>query len=187
MKLADQAKRRWCVLLAICALGGSARADGFDITDWVLQLPTYYGPGWTLAFIVLLLVADYVINALVIGWPAKTWSGLTAAKLARDLVPYTLWAQVADRIGALGSVLVLAALDPLLSRHGEGYFVTPLFLSKIVLSAIAIGFVVWRFARTRWGLSRGRAWILSIAGGVLTNPLLWFIGLTWLSGKGTRA
>jgi hypothetical protein len=176
------------MLLALCLLGGSARADGFDIFVWVLQLPTWWGAGRTLAFIAVLLVADYAINALVIGWPAKIWSGLPNAKLARELVRYTLWAQVADRIGALGSLVVLAALEPWLDKHREGYWVTPLIESKIALSAIAIGFVAWRYTRKRWGLSRGRAWTLSIAAAVLTNPMLWFLALSdlrgWLSSPG---
>ncbi len=168
------------VVLTLCLLGGTARADGFDITVWVLQLPTGWGPGGTMAFIAILLVADYAINALVIGWPAKRWSGLPGVKLAWELVPYTLWAQFADRIGAFGSILVLAAIDSRLDKHGEGYYIMPLIVAKTVLSAIAIGFVVWRFARKRWGLSRGRACTLSVAGGILTNPMLWFLGLTEL-------
>src|SRR5690242_12643252 len=114
------------VLLALCALGGVARADGIDIGAWVMQLPSLAGPGVVLGFIVLSLLIDYALNFLVIGWPAKRWSGFSAGKTARELVRYTLWAQVADRIGALLSVFALAALDPWLEKSREGYFVTPL-------------------------------------------------------------
>jgi hypothetical protein len=159
-----------CIFLALCAVGGLARADGIDIGAWVMQLPYYERPGLTLAYIALFLLIDYALNFLAIGWPLKAWSELTLGRIARELVRYTLWAQVADRVGALLSIPAMAALDPWLDRHSEAYFVVPLFVSKVVLSAIAIAFLVWRYARKRWGLSRGRASILCVSGALLTNP-----------------
>src|SRR5258707_11139843 len=132
------------VLLALCATSGLARADGIDLGAWVLQLPSFGGPGTTLGFLALLLLIDYALNFLVIGWLAKSWSSLTLGKVAVELVWYTLWAQVADRLGALLSIPVVIALDPWLDKHSEAYFLTPLLVSKVVLGAIAIGFVVWR-------------------------------------------
>jgi hypothetical protein len=180
MSRARSSSRITLALFALLALGGAARADGIDIGAWVLQLPSMWGPGAVLGFIVLSLLIDYGLNLVVIGLLAQHWSGLANRRIARDLVPYTLWAQVADRAGALLSVFVAAGMDHWLDHSSEAYFVVPLFVTKIVLSAILIAFVVWRFARKRWSLSRGRSAILCVAGGVLTNPGLGMIAAIWL-------
>jgi hypothetical protein len=170
MRLARSATRLVLFLLAGSALCGVARADGIDLGSWILQLPSLWSSGAVFGFVLLFLAIDYGLNLLVIGWPAKRWTGRSLGKIARDLVPYTIWAQLADRLGALLAIPATAALEPLLDKHSEGYFVTPLLVSKVVLSAIAIGFVIWRFARKRWELSRRRSWILCVAGSMLTNP-----------------
>jgi hypothetical protein len=166
--------------LALCALCGAARADGIDIAQWLLQLPQGDGPGATIALLVLLLAIDYGLNFLVIGWPMKAWSGLPLGKVAKELVWYTLCAQLADRVGALLAIPAAIALAPMFDTHG---FVAPLLLAS-VLVAIGIGFVVLAFARRRWGLSRGRAWTLSVAGAILTHPVLGFVVLGALRRPG---
>ena len=172
--------RRCLLVIAVCALGGIARADGIDIGAWVMQLPTWWGPGALLGFVVVSLLVDYALNFLVIGWLARRWSGQAGGKVARDLVAYTLWAQVADRVGAVLALLVVAASDSLLDKSSEVYFFTPLFLAKFVLSALAIGVLVWRFARKRWALSRPRSFLLGVAGGILTNPEWGMLAASWV-------
>lgn len=174
-------------VLAVCLLAGNARADGIDIGAWVMQLPTWWGPGAILGFVLVSLLIDYALNFLVIGWLAARWSGEPRRKVARDLVAYTLWAQLADRAAAVLGLITMAAMDPWLSKQSEGYFVMPLLVSKVAWSVVTIALLVLRFARKRWGLARGRSLVLGIAGGVLTNPGLGMLAAGWLLSRSSAS
>jgi hypothetical protein len=75
-------------------------------------------------------------------------------------------------------------MDPWLDKTDQWYVLTPMFVSKVVLSALAIAFLVWRYARKRWGITRGRAAILCLLGGVLTNPGWGMLAAIWILPRG---
>jgi len=129
----------------------------------------------TVAVIAGLMLANYALNALVVGLPAVRWGTEPAPRVARGLVTFTLLGQVADRIGAVVAV-PLMALYALIFRGGG--WVAPLLVCNFVLSGLAVAWMAYRFHRFRWGVARDRARLLAVLAGVLTNPA-WVLGL-WL-------
>ena len=169
--------RPWCarcvvVAVAIAAIAAPAYADGIDVIAWLLRFPQASGPGEFLLLLVALLAIDYLLNALVIGLAAKSWTRLPTPHIAKDLIVLTLLGQVADRIGAFLAFFVQPLIDPLFEHEGEGSWVLPLLVAQFLCAAITVGVFVWFFARRRWKLARRRAAIMSLAGAVLTNPAI---------------
>lgn len=159
--------------VALLVLASTCRADGLDVYAWVVRLPPGSSAAVVLASITGILLLDYALNFLVIGWPASRWSDVGTRKVARDLVVLTLLGQLADRAGAiLGLILAMPAQE---------YWV--FLAANFACTSVLIGWLVARFARKRWGLSGGRVAWLCVPAAVLTNPMLPLGLLVWLRSR----
>lgn len=172
----------------------SAYGDGISL-DYFMRFRTYRESAtyiWSMVFV--LMLANYALNFLVIGWPAIRVSPATPRRIAIGLIVLTVLGQVADRLGAFVTLIVLAPLgrayEDYIVRHirGEspGAFGTWLsqhmwlgehasLILNFFFSGAAVALLTWVFLR-RWSVSRSIAWKITLAAAVFTNPA-WAIGL----------
>jgi len=162
--------------IAICATG-PAQADGIDIVPYLTRVGGARSLWGIVASVLGLMVINYLLNLLVIGWPAVRVGHVEIGRVMRGLVRLTLLGQAADRVGALLAVPLAGGLGPVL--HLGGDWVAQLLVMNFIVSGFAIGALVLYLLRRRWQLSRGVSWTIAIMAGVLTNPA-WAIGLWFL-------
>ncbi len=127
----------------------AAHADGIDITTWVMRLPPASGLAPMLGLIALLLVIDYALNFLVVGWLAS----VSRRHRTRPCELHTL--------GSTRRPCRRAARHP--SRDvrrwapkessSVGSSVLWLLVAQFAIAGIAVGLVTWWFARRRWALA----------------------------------
>jgi hypothetical protein len=136
-----------------------------------------------LVAIVAMLLVDFALNGLVVGWAAKRWSGLDKRTLIADLIRLTLLGQVADRAGAVLGLILGALTDPLYPHHGEASYFVPFLVANFVCTSIFIfGLVGW-FARARWKLSWKRTCVLGTLAAIFTNPIWALVLVDWLQAQ----
>jgi hypothetical protein len=152
----------------------SARADGIDIVPFVTRVGGWrVHPVLSVALVVGMMLVNYLVNVAVIGVPAAKVSRMKLRIFARDLVGFTLLAQIADRVSAVaGLVIGLLVIDGLRISGEEGLAKGILLgvALNFVFAGLAIGFLALRYLRRRWGISKRPARVIAIAAGVITNP-----------------
>ena len=163
----------------------TVRADGIDIVPWLLRMGPTNSLVLDIAIIPLLMVANYVLNFLVIGLPAARYGDKAIHSIAKGMIGFTLLAQLADRIGAIAGPLLGGLIFAAVGRDfavgkGEGSWVIPLLLSNFIFSGIAVGYLAFYFLRKRWGVVMGNAWLIAIAAAILTNPA-WALSMYWFA------
>jgi hypothetical protein len=158
--------------VALLALSSTCRADGLDLYAWVVRLPPGSNALVVLAAIAAILVVDYALNFLVVGWAASKWSTVGRRQVARDLVLLTLFGQVADRAGAILGLIFGSMTDPLYPHSSEASFLLPLVVANFVCTAVLIALLVVWFARKKWSITGKRSWGLAVPAGILTNPMI---------------
>src|ERR1700690_4199092 len=166
---------RWllCVVsggFTLC-LESPAHADNFDVGWFFTRVGGWReSPVRAIVMLGLLMLANYVLNVIVIGLPAYKM-GAPLRKVTWDLGGLTILGQVCDRAGALlgGLVGVLAAFQ-VSGEEGLGRMVGVGILSSFVLSGTAVGLLTYYYLRKRWKLVGGWTTVVAIASAVLTNP-----------------
>jgi hypothetical protein len=174
----------WIIVLAVtisaCPL---AMADGIDLVPYF----TRTGGGQKsilgiVGMVVLLMIANYVLNLIVIGFPAIKTGQVKSRIVVIGLVWLTLLGQVADRLGALLAGLFAVPLGlilGLLGLGGEGSWLWPLLGLNFFFSGIAVGSLSFYFLRKRWHIGKGASWVIASVAAIVTNPAwamyLWFV------------
>lgn len=150
-----------------------ARADGFDVTWFLSRVDGWHtSPARALSLVMVLMTANYVLNAAVIGLPARKSANVASGRIARDLVWFTLVAQVLDRMAAvLGGVVGYGVLTAS-GVQGDrllGSTITLTMAVNFMLAGVAVGWLAWKLL-ARWGVSTVPRWKIAIAAGIITNP-----------------
>jgi hypothetical protein len=154
-------------------------ADGIDLVAYFSRTPCE-NIALAIPLVFLLMGVNYALNFVVIGLPAHRFGSLPLNRISRSLIWLTLFGQVADRIGAVLSGLLVDPVTNFLGLTGEGAWVAPLLGMTFIFSALSVGLLAFVFARYRWTLSRKHSLGISVAAGILTNPA-WAMG-TWFLG-----
>ena len=177
-------KSPWIIFVAVVSViiassVAPAQADGVDIVPYLTRVGWAQSTLGIIASVLGLMVINYVLNLVVIGWPAIHFGHIDIGRVTRGLVALTLLGQVADRLGALlASPITVLTLVVTHHTEGEGVWFLPLLAFNFVLSGIAILMLVLYFLRRRWHVARGLSWSIGLAAAVLTNPA-WAIASWW--------
>ena len=173
-------KWKCAIIFVTVAIGlaPAARADGIDLVPYLTRVTGEgHSPLYVVAMLLLFMATNYVLNFAVIGLPAIRLGSAPGRTVAKGLIALTLMGQIADRIGALLAAVLSVPLMFLLERSGEDAWVVPLLALNFIFSGLAVAALAFYFLRRRWGIRRGVSWIVSIAAGVLTNPMA--IAILW--------
>ena len=129
--------------------------------------------------VALLMLANYALNLVVIGFPAIKFGAVNGRRVAIGLVGLTLLGQIADRLGALVAGMLAGPVAGILGLSGEGFWFWPLIGLNFFFSGIAVGVLAFYFLRRRWRVGKGLSWAIAGTAAILTNPAwamcLWFI------------
>lgn len=108
--------RRGSLLAAAVLLTTPAHADAFDVVGLLLGVPAFpVNSLWGfLGLAVLALAFDYAMNALVVGMPAHKVGAKPWARILVGLVWLTMLGQLADRVGAIISLILTGLVFPVL-------------------------------------------------------------------------
>jgi hypothetical protein len=177
--VARQSPRVLTCAAALWLVGHPSHADGIDLVRYFARVGGEHSLAITPLLVVLLLLANYALNMLVIGLPAVKSGPAGMQSIAVDLVVLTLLGQVADRVGALAAGLGEGPLTNILGLQGEGAWLWPLLALNFVFSGIAVGALALYFLRRRWQVRRRSAWWIAGIAAILTNPA-WVIGTWWM-------
>jgi hypothetical protein len=178
---------RWGMAVAIFAaiwfFPLSAHADAVDFWMVFTRVGDRESPGKTLVLLALVLLANYGINLAVLGFPASRL-GFPLARSAKDLIGFTLIAQIADRVGIVAGFAVAAAAAFVFKFKGErglGQWVLAGTALNFLFSGIAVGLLAYHYLKRRWSLPVTKSRWLALAAGVITNPS--WIMVTWFGSR----
>lgn len=161
----------------------NARADGIDILPFLTRVGGWrFHPVISVALVVGLMLVNYLLNVMVIGLPSARASQTRPKKFARDLIGFTLLAQIADRVGAFAALMLGFFIIGVLGIKGESGIAKGALLAIVlnfVFSGLAIGFLALWYLRRRWGIPERPARVIAIAAGVITNPV-WLAVYLWV-------
>jgi len=178
-----------CVRPAAFAAGlllldaSTARADGIDIMWLMTRVGGWrVNPAWAATMLFGLMLVNYLLNVLVIGIPSARGSALKLTVISRDLVLFTIIAQVADRLCAIAGLALGFLITSLVGISGEAALGIG-FLSGIglnfVLSGLAVALLAFLYLRRRWAVTIPLAKSIALRAGLITNPAwvmaLWFV------------
>ncbi len=151
------------------------RADGIDLY-YVLTRVAPIGPWWSLLLLVpLVMLVNYGLNLLVVGWPvirARQWPVRT---VARPLVGFTIIGQLADR---LGFILAGVCAGILSEGRGEGAWFIPMIVLSFVFTGVFVAGLAFYYVHRRWQVALARAAAIAAAAAILTNPA-WVMVQLW--------
>jgi hypothetical protein len=181
-----EAISRNLVLMALVLLGGvctgtEALADGVDLVPYLTRVGGHDSVLRVSAMVVLLMVINYALNFLVVGWPAIRFGPPGLRTVAKGLVWFTLIGQVADRVGAVAAGFAAGSVAELMGLRGEGGWLMPLLVLNFIFSGIAIAGLALFFLRRRWRLSPSPSTAIAIVAAVVSNPA-WALGLLFFRG-----
>jgi len=163
-------------------LAGDARADGVDIVPYLTRVGGGGSVFRVVASVILLMLVNYALNFLVVGWPALRYGTAGRGLVARGLVWFTILGQVADRLGAILAGLAAGLVSELPAFRGEGGWVIPLLAFNFIFSGLAVAVLSLWFLRRRWGVPRLPRFAVAAIAGVITNPawmLLYLFFWSW--------
>jgi hypothetical protein len=117
------------------------------------------------------MLANYVLNLIVIGLPAVKTGTASIRSVASGVVVLTVLAQMADRLGAM---LALPASMFFYKFFGGQislrWWIWPLVIANFLFSGIAVGSLALYFLRRRWHVQLRSALMIAGAAAILTNP-----------------
>jgi len=165
-------------LVACHFWASDAAADGFDVAWFVTRVPGSFGTMRGVLLAGLLLLLDYALNILVIAWPAAA-TGVPFKMAARELIGFTVFAQIADRLGMCVCVVLVLVAEVVAPGRTTMASIAAGVPYMLVLNFLTSGAFIWFLSYTYlvgWSVGERRArWIASSAA-LLTNPA-WAIGL----------
>ncbi len=167
--------RKLAILAVLLLLAeGTAIADGID----VLWLMTRIG-GWEThpilsgAIMIGLMLVNYVLNVVIVGIPAARLLHIKIGSLLRDLVVFTLLAQISDRVGAVTGFLLSFLFVDLAGFGGEQAIKFGLVggvALNFILSGLGVGLLALWYLRRRWGVEGRGVKAIVTAAALITNP-----------------
>jgi hypothetical protein len=165
------------VLLPALVFALPAYADGLDLA-YFTRIEGEHSTMGIIGLMILLMIANYALNFLVIGLPALKAGPTTIRSVSFGLVLLTLLGQVADRLGAILAFIVVlpGILNPPLTNPwaflGPLAFLGPwsLLCLNFLFSGIAVGGLAFYFLRRWWHVASRPAWIIAVGAAILTNP-----------------
>ena len=164
------------ILGGLCAITTSY-ADGVDLLPYLTRVGAHGSVLWVGAMVVLLMAINYVLNFLVIGWPAIHVGPPDLPTVAKSLVWVTLLGQVADRVGAVVAGFAAGIVAELLGFRGEGGWVIPLLVLNFIFSGVAVAAVALFFLRRRWRVSASSSVLIATMAAFVSNPAWALVGL----------
>lgn len=175
--------RKLAILAALLLLAeGTAIADGIDVV-WLM---TRVG-GWeahpilSAAIMIGLMLVNYVLNVVVVGMPAARLLHIKIGPLLRDLIGFTLLAQISDRVGAVMGFLVSFFFVDLAGFGGEQAIKFGLVggvALNFILSGLGVCLLALWYLRRRWGVERRGALPIVAAAALITNPA--WVMIPWI-------
>ena len=111
--------KRIVFTVILFSLASSARADTFDVVTLLGQVPHQDSASRTLALILAVMLANYVINLAAIGLPASHFLRVPTLSLWRRIAWLTRVGQVVDRVGFLLSAFASALVQGLLPERAK--------------------------------------------------------------------
>lgn len=170
------------ILGALLCWSSSARADGIDIPWFLTRVGGWkHSPFRATVLILALIVADYMLNTLVIVLPS--WkSGVSLRRASVDMIGFTLIAQLLDRAGMVAYSLaayVLAAYGR--PNVSLGFVLVRVLGASFLTSGLLIGIMTRYYCNRRWGLPKRRSLMIAMLAAIFTNPA-WAIGAAFIPG-----
>ena len=174
------------VVAVVLVTPASASADGIDVV-WLI---TRVG-GWrvhpllSVAMIVGLMAVNYLLNLVVLGRLAARSLQIKLGALTKDLVAFTLLAQIADRVGGIGAFLLSFSLIGFAGLGGEQETIAGLLVGvylTFIFSGLAVGLLAFWYLRRRWGIELRRAKAIALWTAVITNPA-WAMMIQWFIAR----
>jgi hypothetical protein len=151
-------------LLAFALAAQPARADSIDIAVLLTGLSfAKHSIGGVWGIVALAMLANYVLNLLVIGIPARKFGGESVMSILVGTIFLTVAGQVADRIGWILTVILTVMF------FGMNYNGPLAYLLAFVGCGAPVAAVALFFLRHVWFVPARPAWIITGAAGVLTN------------------
>ena len=136
----------------------------------------------TVALLSVLLLINYAVNLAVLGVPALS-SGVPIARSAKDLIGFTLIAQVADRLGVVAGFALATALGFLFKGEaGLALWVLTGLILNFVMCGVAIGFLAYHYLKRRWAVPTPKSRWVALAAGFVTNPS-WVMATWWFAER----
>jgi hypothetical protein len=169
-----------CTAILLC-ISTTARADGIDVIPFMFRVGGVH-PAIAVAIVIGAMLVNYLLNVVVIGLPAARAAQTGPGRFARDLIGFTLLAQIADRVGAFVALILGFLIVDVLGIPGEDGIAKGALLSIVlnfVFSGVAIGFLAMGYHKRRWGILQRPARVIAIAAGVITNPV-WLAVYLWV-------
>lgn len=179
MRYAKSPFLQWAVYCQL--LPSTAMADGID-GGWLL---TRIG-GWdrkplfALLLFVGLMIVNYGLNLVVVGLPAAHAGNRPRFWFGKDLIWYTVLAQVVDRLGFILSLTVGTAVAALFNSKIEvalSHGILGGLAFNFILSGLGIVMLSEFLVKVRWRVAPRSARRIAIRAGIFTNPT-WFIALS---------
>ena len=171
------------VVLLVSVNCATASADGIDVVWFMTRAGGWsVHPVLSVAIMVSLMLVNYILNLVVIGIPTAKILQVRLRALLRDLATFTLLAQIADRIAAIGALILSVVAMHLFSVGGE-QGVTHAVIASIglnfVFSGLVVGLLALWYTKRRWGLVGRPRSVVALRAGLITNPawimVLWVI------------
>lgn len=162
------------VVLFVLITPVSARADGIDIWWLITRVggPRQH-PAVQVAIVLALMIVNYLLNLAVLGVPAARFLQIKVRTLTKDLIVFTLLAQVADRGSAVAGFLLGLSLMELAGLKGEQGMLDGILLGvclNFIFAGLAVGSLALWYLMRRWGVKRRRAIAIAVLTAVITNP-----------------
>jgi hypothetical protein len=158
---------------ATCIVPSTVRADVIDITWFLTRVGGWrQSPLRAVTAVVVLMAINYAVNLIVIAVPVVK-AGFPPSRAARDLIGFTLIAQVLDRIGMLlcsGLIVLLGFTVERVGGASAGAAVAAIVGLNFISSGVLIGFLARYYLARRWGMPKRLTGIVAVAAALFTNP-----------------
>jgi len=173
------------VLTSFLVVPSTAMADGVD-AGWLL---TRVG-GWdrkpllALVLFIGLMLLNYVLNVAVIGIPAANAGNRPRFRFSKDLLWYTVLAQVIDRVSFLLTLTIGTTVAGLFNSKIEVALVRGIVAGLVLnflLSGLGVAMLSEHFVKVRWHIPPRSTRRIAVRAGIFTNPT-WLIALSLTVG-----
>ena len=156
----------------------SARADSIDIPAFLTRFDPSLPVTTLFGLVALFALVNYLVNFLVIGWPAIKLGSTSLGPVAFGLALLTLLGQLADRSGAYASLYLERPITRALHLRSGDSWVLVLLLTNFAISGIVVAAVSLYFLRRWWKVPGWQALVVALLAAVITNPT-WIIMVPW--------
>jgi hypothetical protein len=157
---------QFLALLAFALAAQPAWADGIDLGVFLTRINSAkHSAGAVWGIIAAAMLANYILNLIVIGIPARKFGGESVTSVLVGMVFLTAAGQIADRIGWLITLILTIFFFGLDSNYNG-----PLsYLLFFICCGAPVAALALFFLRHVWFVPTRPAWITAAAAGTITN------------------